>query len=322
MAARSGACSQPPTDALMRNLVLRADLRDALAVHAVFNTSRRPPSGPALRACSQLRRARCRHQHRGPFRRVQRVDRQQAARGLVLQIKELAFAMAQIRLQQAAAYAFRQRDGPGIEQQHQCAPAARVECCIRRVLTSTGSHRRTRQIAGRAASRQQPRKARARRMAVHPATPPICSHIIGIERRGIAAGGGDTGERNAATPSPGRRSNRARHCRATDAADSAAHRRRRSRTLPCASMPRRRRRARSRADPDAASASPSANGTTQPIEPTMYRWLGRSSIAYSSRPQNPVDANTAVEAPESAPQPRAAPRALTAAPRARPREAR
>ncbi len=38
--------------------------------------------------------------------RVQRVSCQQAAARLVLQIEELAFAMAQIRLQQAASDSF------------------------------------------------------------------------------------------------------------------------------------------------------------------------------------------------------------------------
>ena len=57
---------------------------------------------------------------------------------LVLQVEELALAMTQIGLQQAAADTLRQRDRPGIEQKHQRAPAEEPKCCIRRVLTSTG----------------------------------------------------------------------------------------------------------------------------------------------------------------------------------------
>ena len=99
--------------------------------------------------------------------RIQPVHRQQALAGFVLQIEELRFAMAQIGLQQAAAHALRQRDGPGIEQQ--CISALRGSS-VHSVAAAEVPHqtgldldrrdRRTRQIAGRAAADEQARKPR------------------------------------------------------------------------------------------------------------------------------------------------------------------
>ena len=126
-------------DPFMRDLVLRADLRHPFAIHAILDNQQ----SAGLRHQSRqhgLDRggAGRRQQHRGPFAPVQLIGGQQPFARLVLQIEEFAFAVAQIRLQQAAAHPLRQRDRPWVEQEHQCAPAAGVKCCISRVFTSTG----------------------------------------------------------------------------------------------------------------------------------------------------------------------------------------
>ena len=49
-----------------------------------------------------------------PCRRIERVHRQQPPARLVLQVEELALAVTQIRLQQAAPHALGQRHRPGL----------------------------------------------------------------------------------------------------------------------------------------------------------------------------------------------------------------
>ncbi len=108
---------------LMRDTVLAGDLRDALAVHTVFDHQQ-------LAALRHQRsdhafdrgRARTGHQHGLPFGGVELVDVQETRARFFLQIEELALAMAQVGLQQTLPHALRQCHRTGIEQQHHWAP--------------------------------------------------------------------------------------------------------------------------------------------------------------------------------------------------------
>jgi hypothetical protein len=104
----------------MRDAVLRGDLRNAFAVHAVFHHQqlavlRHQRGGHAFDG----RRAGAGHQHGLPFAGIQPVQLDQTRAGLFLQIEKLAFAMAQIRLQQAIADTFGERHRAWVEQQHE-----------------------------------------------------------------------------------------------------------------------------------------------------------------------------------------------------------
>ncbi len=103
-------------DHLVGNAVLRGDLRNALAVHAVLHDQQLALLGHQ-RGDHALhrRRAGAGHQDRGPLGRIQFVDIQQACARFVLQVEELAFAVAQVGLQQALADPFRQGNGARIE---------------------------------------------------------------------------------------------------------------------------------------------------------------------------------------------------------------
>ncbi len=123
----------------VRKPVLRTNSSDPLAIHAVFDnqqTTRLRHQG-RQHAFNRSGTGR-RHQHGTPFDRVKRISRQKPHAGFILQVKKLAFAMTQVRLRQTSAHTFRQRDGPGIEQEHHRMLAAGAKCCIKRVLTSTG----------------------------------------------------------------------------------------------------------------------------------------------------------------------------------------
>ena len=99
--------------------VLPRDLRDPLAIHAVFDNQqaaafRHQPRDHAF----DRRRSRTGHQHGGPHLGIERIGRQQARARFVLQIEKFRLAMTQVGLQQALAHAFSQRDRSGIQQQH------------------------------------------------------------------------------------------------------------------------------------------------------------------------------------------------------------
>ncbi len=103
----------------VRDAVLRGDLRNTLTVHTVFHDQqlavlRHQRGGHAF----NRGRARAGHQDRLPFACVEAVKIDQTCARLFLQVEKLAFAVAQIRLQQAVADAFGERHRAGIEQQH------------------------------------------------------------------------------------------------------------------------------------------------------------------------------------------------------------
>ena len=86
---------------LVGNAVLAGDLRDALAVHTVFDDKQlacvRHERGDHAFDC---RRARSRDQNGSPLAGVESIDFQQARARLLLQIEELVLAMAQVGLQE------------------------------------------------------------------------------------------------------------------------------------------------------------------------------------------------------------------------------
>ncbi len=122
---------------------------------------------------------------------IEPVHVEHAAPRLVLQVEELALAMTEVRLQQAAAHALAQRDRTGVEQQHQrIAPMWRIN----RVLTSTGP------IVGRGRSFGVP-------LAIDSASSDGPStfvartaverrDVVAVGRARIAARGRDAGERD------------------------------------------------------------------------------------------------------------------------------
>jgi hypothetical protein len=128
----------------MRDSILRGDLRNPLAVHAVFDDEQFAVlRHERSRHAFDSRGAGARHQHGLPFVRIETVHTDETRARLFLQIEKLAFAMAQIGLQQAVADAFGERHRAGIEQQHgrsiiylrvHAAPMWRIS----RVFTSGG----------------------------------------------------------------------------------------------------------------------------------------------------------------------------------------
>jgi hypothetical protein len=108
---------------LVRDAVLRGDLRNTLAVDAIFHDQqlavlRHQRGGHAFNSS----RAGTGHQDRLPFVCVEAVQIDQTGARLFLQVEKLAFAVAQIRLQQAVTDAFGERHRAGIEQQHEHTP--------------------------------------------------------------------------------------------------------------------------------------------------------------------------------------------------------
>ena len=125
-------------ETLVCDRILGAYLRDALAVYAVLRDQkpalRRHQSGDHALDCTGAGR---RHQHCAPGLVRQTVDLQQPHARFILKIEEFALAVAQIRLQHAAADTFAQGNGTRVEQQHQTDPKG-IKCRIQRVLSAAG----------------------------------------------------------------------------------------------------------------------------------------------------------------------------------------
>ena len=127
--------------ALVCDPILRTDLRNTIAIHAVFD-DQQATLGGHQRGNHGLDGTGARGGDQGgaPYVGVQRMHAEEPLPRLVLQVEELAFAVAQIRLQEASPYALGERHRPGIEKQHQRTPPAK--CRMKRSLTSAGEEGR------------------------------------------------------------------------------------------------------------------------------------------------------------------------------------
>ena len=118
--------------------VARRDLLDALAVDAVVDDQQPAVLRHQGRDHALDRgRAGAGDQHDGPGVRIEPVDVEEAPARLVLQVEELALAMAEIGLREATTHSLGQGHGPGIEQQHHGARRA-ARWSTSRSFTSTG----------------------------------------------------------------------------------------------------------------------------------------------------------------------------------------